>query len=285
MRWVFLLFFFSGFSALVYEVTWARKLSLIFGTDTYAISTVIAVFFAGLALGSFLLGRIVDRKGSKPLFLYGLLELGIGVYAVATPWIFKLIESIQISFWRAFEPSFGGFSLVAFALSVLGLIIPTLLMGGTLPVISKAWVTRETGVGRDVGSLYAVNTAGAVVGVFAAGFLLIAAIGVHQTIWAAAGISLLVGVIALGISRMDANERIKKQERISALAPISSKFAPISVLLAFGLAGFAAIALEVLWTRVLVMVVGGSVYAFSLVLIAFLIGIAAGSAVMAKFTD
>jgi len=287
------LFFFSGVSALIYEVTWARKLSLVFGTDTYAVATIIAVFFSGLALGSFLFGRMVDRSSriKNPLYLYGLLELGIGLYALSTPWIFKLIEGIQISFWRSFEPSFGGFSLFALLLSFLGLLMPTLLMGGTLPVISKVFMRINTNgkeqmeanekIGSSVGSLYAVNTVGAVLGVFTAGFLLIVTLGVNQAIWAAAGISLLVGVIALGLSRVNADKgRISTDVRAHQ-QPIRAH--QRSILLAFGLAGFAAIALEVLWTRVFIMVIGGSVYAFSLVLIAFLIGIAVGSAVVTRY--
>jgi len=296
-----ILFFFSGVAALIYEVTWARKLSLVFGTDTYAVATVIAVFFAGLALGSFLFGKLVDQRADtlNPLFLYGLLELGIGVYAVATPWIFKLIEGLQVSFWRTFEPSFGGFSLFAFVLSVLALIIPTIFMGGTLPAVVKTAtlinadrkrISADKKVGGVAGGLYAVNTAGAVLGVFAAGFLLIAALGVNETIWLAAVISVLVGVIAIWLSRISTDIGAHPRRADKQSLPLLGKHGYISahqrsILLAFGLAGFAAIALEVLWTRVLIMVVGGSVYAFSLVLIAFLVGISAGSAVMARFTN
>lgn len=325
-RLLYILFFFSGFSALVYEITWLRKLSLIFGTDTYAVATIVSVFFIGLGIGSWLFGRIVDsmsrmgtnskrmktndgirsnslkiRLYSDPLFLYGLLELGIGVYAAATPWIFKGIEAVQVSFWRGFEPSFGGFSAAAFFLSVVGLIVPTALMGGTLPVISKAFMRINTNekeqmdanrkVGSSVGSLYAVNTAGAVLGVFAAGFFLMAKLGVNQTIWLAAGVSLLVGVIAVWLSRtriLTNGKRIRTNsissnsfERASERISLDSRL----ILAAFAASGFAAIALEVLWTRLLVMVIGGSTYAFSLVLVAFLVGIAVGSAVISRFSD
>lgn len=288
------LFFFSGLSALIYEVTWLRKLSLIFGTDTYAVSTVIAVFFTGLAIGSYLFGKLVDQRRYtlNPLFLYGLLELGIGLYAAGTPWIFKGIEAIQIAIWRNLDPSFGYFSLWTLALSVIGLIVPTVLMGGTLPVISQ-WLMRintnekermdeKEKIGNSVGSLYGVNTAGAVLGVLAAGFWLIARLGVNETIWMAAGISVMVGVIAVWMSRMSTDDiRISTDnQRSSALNWHSS-----ALLAAYGLAGFAAISLEVLWTRMLVIIVGGSVYAFSLVLISFLIGISLGSLVVAKVSD
>ena len=305
-RLIFILFFFSGLAALVYEVVWARKLSLIFGTTTYAVSSILAVFFSGLALGSWLFGKIADKRlgwisaERFPLVLYGLLEVGIGLYAFLTPWIFKLIENLQVSFWQKFSPTYfaetssaySGFSLFTFGLSFLCLIIPTTLMGGTLPVLSKFWVRRKEEIGGGVGALYFINTAGAVLGAFLAGFLLIATIGVNETILTAAVVNLIIGGIVLYLSRIKANtaargglKRIQTNERISSFAPIRSQFAQISVLITFGLAGFAAMALEVLWTRVLVMVFGGSVYAFTVVLVAFLVGIALGSAISARLVD
>lgn len=278
-RILFVLFFLSGLAALIYEVTWARKLSLIFGTTTYAVSSILAVFFAGLALGSFIFGRWIDKKG-RPLKTYAILELGIGLYAMATPWLFKLIEGLQIAFWQRFEPAYFGFSIFTFGLSFLILIIPTTLMGGTLPVLSKFWVRREEEVGGGVGALYFINTAGAVLGAFLAGFLLIAAIGVNETILTAAVVNLLIGGIVLAFSgkRLAVREekRLEKKDQETLYA---KPYTLNPILIAFGLAGFSALALEVLWTRVMVMVFGGSIYAFTIVLVTFLLGIALGSAV------
>lgn len=242
---IYLLYFLSGLSALVYEVVWLRKLELVFGTTTYAVSTVLAVFFTGLAAGSFLFGKLVDpasriqtndkRMGTNDSFklvsirtnsllVYALLELGIGLYAVFTPWIFTGIEQAQASIWQQFAPGFGGFSLLTFGLSFVGLFVPTVLMGGTFPVAVKATtriLTNHERMGtnvissdslrigsnsRVIGLLYGLNTLGAVLGVLAAGFWLIASIGVNQTIWVAAGISLIVGVIAIYMTSVFTND-------------------------------------------------------------------------------
>lgn len=197
---IFLLFFFSGLAALVYEVAWVKKLGLIFGTTTYAVSSVLAVFFAGLALGSFLFGRLVD-KYKKPLFIYALLELGIGVYAFLTPQIFGLIKTLQISFWQATNPNYWGFSLFTLVLSVAFLIIPTTLMGGTLPVLAKFFVTKKEILGEKVGILYSINTAGAVLGVFLAGFFLIATLGVNESIYFAGVVNVLIGFVVFMLNR------------------------------------------------------------------------------------
>lgn len=283
-RLLFLLFFLSGFSALSYEVVWARKLALVLGNTVYAVSVILAVFFAGLALGSYFLGKWIDKKG-QPLKTYAFLELGIGVYAAATPWIFRLIEKLQVSF----GPTSSGFSLLTFIFSFVALILPTALMGGTLPVISKALSVERQAfrVGRDVGLLYFLNTAGAVLGAFLAGFLMIAYLGVNQTIWVAAGINLLIGIVVLASS---GEHRAFRDKRLAArgekqLTPREEKERRTlyPVLLAFFLAGFAALSLEVLWMRVLILTFGSSTYAFSTILTVFLLGIALGSFLASKF--
>lgn len=279
-RIIYLLFFFSGFSALVYEIIWARKLSLVFGLDSYAISTIIAVYFTGLALGSFIFGKLVDRTKKSPLYIYGLLEVGVGAYAALTPWLFKAIQAIQASLWLQFEPSFGQFSMISLVLSVLVLIIPTTLMGGTLPVISKFFAYKEEEVGKAIGGLYSVNTLGAVIGVFASGFLLISYFGVNQSIWIASFISVLVGIVAFRLSKETQKEVVKEKPLFQG-KPNTLKI----LLLVIGLSGFAAISVEVLLARIMVTVVGGSTYAFSLVLISFLLGISLGSALISRIID
>lgn len=285
-RLLFLLFFLSGFSALAYEVVWARKLALVFGNTVYAVSTILAVFFAGLALGSLLFGILADRT-KRPLLVYAVLELGIGFYAALTPFILKLIETLQIWLQRSFVIGYSGFSILTFFLSFIGLIVPTILMGGTLPVIARFLVRAEDERGRVVGVLYGLNTAGAVLGAFLAGFLMIASLGVNQTIWVAAIINLAIGLVALLASRGERlaargekNQTPREEERWT-LDPRPSTLNP--VLFAFFLAGFAALSLEVLWTRILILTFGSSTYAFSVILTVFLFGIALGSFLASKF--
>lgn len=283
---LFFLFFLSGFSALVYEVVWARQLGLVFGNTVYAVSTILTIFFAGLALGSLIFGWLADRK-KKLLLIYAILELGIGIYATLTPFMFKLIEILQVSFSQSFIPSYSGFSIATFSLSFLGLIMPTTLMGGTLPLMARFLVRSGEERGGIVGNLYGLNTLGAVLGAFLAGFFLIPNLGVKETIWLAAGINLLIGIIILAFSgkrQAPSVERFEKQDKGKLYPkPYTLHPRPYFILLAFALAGFAALALEVLWTRVLILTFGSSTYAFSTILTVFLLGVALGSFLASKF--
>jgi spermidine synthase len=152
---VTLCFFFSGTTGLIYEVLWTRILGLVFGHTVFAITTVLAAFMAGLGLGSYLLGGIADRN-AHPLRLYGFLEVGIGIYALITPFLFSRAEDIYIPLHRTFGLSFFAFSLLQFLLIFLILLIPTTLMGATLPVLSRFFVRsiNVLGGGRWGGDKY-----------------------------------------------------------------------------------------------------------------------------------
>jgi len=149
---IYLLFFFSGVTGLVYEVLWTRMFVLVFGATTFAISTVLTVFMAGLALGSFYFGRLIDKRG-KPLKLYALLQISIGIYALLLPFLLSLLNGIYAGIHHHLPLSFLTMSIIRFVLSFLALIIPTTLMGGTLPVLSKYIVTRREKLGLSVGNL------------------------------------------------------------------------------------------------------------------------------------
>ena len=154
---MFLCFFLSGATGLVYEVVWTRMLTLVFGATTFAISTVLTAFMAGLALGSYAGGRWADR-GSRPVMVYGVLELCIGLYALAVPGIFAGLTPLHRVIWQRLAPSFYTFSLVRFVTAEAVLIAPTFLMGATLPVLARFCVRGRGLIGADVGALYAVNT-------------------------------------------------------------------------------------------------------------------------------
>jgi len=277
----------SGMAALMYEVIWARQLTLIFGTTLYAISTVLVVFMAGLALGSLIFGRIVD-KSKNPLRIYAYLEGGIGIYVLFTPIIFALINNAQIYFAHNFSIDFTGFSLIRFGLSFIALIIPATLMGGTLPVIVKFFVRMQGELGGYVGKLYALNTLGGVLGSFLVGFALVLLLGVQGTIYLAVAINLLVAAVVFWISRNFILEPVQDFKQINAApesAPSVERKTVLLVLVAFSFAGFAALSLEASWSRVLAMILGSSVYAFSIILTTFLSGIALGSFIMSRFVD
>jgi len=301
---ILILFFFSGLASLIYEVIWAKKLGLIFGGTSYATSTILAVFMAGLALGSFLFGKIVDRlrEPKKLLFLVALLGIGEGAYAIFTPFIFELINKIQLVLVGNFSQDFSTLNmyLLRFGLCFLALILPTTLSGGTLPVLSKLLVRLKEDLGKKIALLYSLNTFGGMVGITLAGFFLIIPLGfgVNGTIYAAGAIDILVGLIFLRLYfnsktstsflslKKEMNEEIDERRRgeTSEKTTGNVKLSYL-LLIIFFFTGFTALALEVLWTRVLVLTIGSSTYAFSLILAGFLSGIALGSILIAKFVD
>ncbi|MGQ9697222.1 MAG: fused MFS/spermidine synthase [Armatimonadota bacterium] len=271
---------------MVYEVVWARMLVLIFGATVLGVSTVLATFMGGLALGSYLAGRIADRYRS-PLRLYALLEAGIGLYALVVPAVFRLVEQAYVGFYQSYLPSFVLLSLFRLGLSVGALILPTTLMGGTLPVLSRYFVRSSDRIGRGIGWLYALNTFGAVIGAFSAGFVLIPSIGLALTSLVAAGVNLVVSATALMLARRQESRELVGGRLQAGEPPREDERAiwPGAVLLASAVSGFASLVYEVAWTRGLEMVFGGSAYAFSTMLTAFLLGIAIGGAVGAQAAD
>ncbi len=287
------LFFLSGATGLVYEVVWTRMAGLVFGNTVYAVTTVLAAFFTGLALGSYLLGPIADRTRSHPR-LYGLLEIGVGLYGLCTPFLFWVVEKIYLSSYQAGRENLLLFTLFQFGLVFMVLVAPTILMGGTLPVLSRYFVRRETEIGYGVGAIYALNTAGAVVGTIGAGFLLIPVMGVSTTIWMTAILNLGIGLLSLSFSRrlpgFEAEEIVEKAVRTPRRGDehtvhLGKLYIRPTVLVAllFGLAGGASMIYEIAWTRALALVLGSSVYAFTTMLATFLIGLAGGSYAFSYF--
>lgn len=285
-RLLLLLFFFSGAAALIYEISWVRKLELIFGTTAYAVATVLAVFFNGLALGSLIFGVLADRTASKKgmrqlLVLFASLELGVAAYAILTPTFFKLISSAQVSLAQSLGYGFTGFNLATLLLSFAVLLIPSTLIGGTLPVLVRYFGAPQ--IGRKTGILYGVNTAGAVLGTILSGFVLVFFLGINGAIFTAAAVNLAVALTVLLLI-------VPKEKRTAGKAPEPTpagqdrKLARL-ILAAFFFTGFAALALEVLWTRVLILAIGTSLYSFSIILAAFILGLALGSLIISRFVE
>ncbi|RJS69151.1 hypothetical protein CW714_09020 [Methanophagales archaeon] len=190
----------SGMAALIYEVAWTRLLQLVFGTTVYAVSTMLTAFMAGLALGSWLVGRYTDRIKNH-LFAFCLLEAGIGIYGILLIPVFSVLPYSYLSIFQAFHSSFAFFSFFQFLLCFSILLVPTTLMGGTFPVVSKIYTKRMEELGKDIGNVYSINNLGAVLGSFAAGFLFIPFIGVRNTIIAAASLNFFVAILVAILSR------------------------------------------------------------------------------------
>lgn len=284
---IFILFFFSGFCALVYEVIWVRMLTLVISTAALAVTIVLSSFMAGLALGSFYFGRFIDR-GKSPLKVYACLNIGVGIYVFLFPFILSRFQNIYIAFHQHFQMTQYLSNPIRFLISFILLLLPTTLMGGTLPVMSKLLVKREDRLGWDVGSLYSVNTFGGVLGCFLTGFFLIWKLGVNETLRLSASLNILIGLIAFTLNR---NFALSQERETKTTTPPTEEGESYSnwilrlVLWVFALSGLAALAYEVFWTRIFVIFLGHTVYAFSAMLTAFLCGLAIGAWLFAKFID
>lgn len=291
---ILIIFFFSGASALVYEVVWMKMLTIAFGATALAISTILASFMAGLSLGNYWFGRLVDRS-RRPLFIYALLEFGIGIFAFLMPAIFSVLDGIYIFAYQDITQSYIGLSLIRFILSFIVLLVPTTLMGGTFPVITRFLFRRTGHLGERVSQLYSVNTLGAVVGTFTAGFFLIAALGIHEAAYLAGAINLVIAAVMLVLDRKySAKSTDDSQNSIvasDALADSNQKkqlFTPKLARLALwaiGISGFCSLAYEVLWVRALVFILDNTSHAFTTMLSAFLFGLALGSLIAARWVD
>ena len=304
-------FFLSGATGLIYEVLWARMLGLVFGATTLAVSTVLAAFMGGLALGSALAGRTGARV-SRPVRAYGLLEMGIALYALAVPFLFSLVDSLYTVIWQHLHPGFFVFSLWRFLLSCLMLLVPTTLMGATLPLLSAALVRSAGQTSTSVTRLYTRNLAGAICGSIVAGFFLLPVFGVRATIHTAAIINIIIGIVTIladrrtetsssaatanppGVPTEEALPGIEEVLLAGDVVHLATRAARVETpgdgtpgnakfwLLCAFVSGFVTISTQVAWTRILTMIVGSSTYAFSIVVALFLLGLSGGAYMIAR---
>ena len=272
------LFFCSGTSGLIYQVLWLRQLSLVFGVTVYAASTVLAVFMAGLAIGSLLAGRVVARV-RRPLAAFGAAEIFIGLLAVCTPAGLGATAVIYDTVHAALPDALAVVTAARFLCAVPVLLGPTILMGLTLPLLGASSIVRGTGAGARLSALYAANTAGALTGALLAGYELIGAIGMQRTYLAAAAVNVMVGVGALALSRGD--ERAEAQAEASASVEITDR-ARRAIAIVIALSGAASLALEIVWFRILLQFLTATTYAFTTMLATVLGGIALGGAISVR---
>ena len=192
--WIFTFFFISGATGLIYEVVWTRLLTRVMGNTHYSIATVLTMFMAGLALGSYLGGRWIDRR-NNPLALYAILEGVIGVCCLLIPSMIEWASPLFQWVYQTQTESYTQASLYRFLICGAILLFPTSCMGATLPVLSK-YVSRDSMmVGRDVGILYSFNTFGAVFGALTSAFLFMRLWGVLATIWFAAALNIGIATV------------------------------------------------------------------------------------------
>ncbi|MBX9570192.1 MAG: fused MFS/spermidine synthase [Candidatus Obscuribacterales bacterium] len=287
---VVILFLVSGLSSLIYQVIWTRSLVFVFGSTQFATSTVLSVFMAGLALGSFIAGKQSDKGKIDPFLLYGILEGLIAVWALLSPLLFNFAVPIYQSNFQHFHLNPILFGMLRYLVAAVILLPPTTCMGATLPLLSKYVTESIETAGNKVGTLYAVNTFGAVLGAMMAGFFLIPTFGLSVTTIVASAMNFAIFATVVFLwygSRKTTLEDNGKLERISTVEDTdlqSSK--EVRVLLwCFLLSGGLSMFYEVGWTRILLMVIGSTTYAFTIMLSTFLIGIFAGSFFCAKKVD
>lgn len=266
-----LCFLLSGFSALLYQTAWTREFSFIFGTSEIAVAVVLAGYMGGLALGSALAARFAPEV-RRPVLVYGALELGIALAALAIPLGMQGLTAAYVALFGHDWPTEPGamatlFRLVgAFAL----MLAPTALMGATLPLLARHAVRSDEEIGPRIGALYAVNTFGAIAGTICAGFVLLPALGLRQTVYVGALGNALVFVAAAALAR-----GLPPATEQPASRPAMANTWILPLMLVSGAVSFSY---EVLWTRLLSQILGGSLYAFATMLSSFLLGIALGSA-------
>ncbi len=287
---IYLMFFLSGAAALIYQVVWVRSLTLIFGGSHLAVTAVLSIFMAGLAIGGYAIGKYVDHV-SKPLRLYGLLELGIALFAVVFIGLMRLYPSIYVPLAQGKDNAHFYLLLIRVLFAAVALIIPTTLMGGTLPVLSRFVSNQPKDLRSYLSFLYGVNTFGAVLGAIAGGFFFLRFYTVSTTLQVAILTNVLIGLAALLLQDRAAtvlapNPSVSEVKEMSLKAgsagfsrpkTIENPFPLKLVLWGIGVSGFCALGYEVLWSRILTIVVGASVYSFTTMLVAFLAGIALGS--------
>jgi len=304
----------SGFAALLYQTAWLRQFSLVFGTSELAVATVLATYMAGLAFGAAVAARFVDEI-KRPVLVYGVLEAGIAVSALAVPLLLAIASTLYAKMLGG-QPApptsvAQGQAIFYLVVGFLVLLIPTGLMGATLPLLTRYAVRADSDVGPRVALLYATNTIGAVAGTLVAGFLLLPWLGLKATVWCGVGVNFLVfvvaAVLATRLPRTGDLPAGSDQSGRSAVAPgfvaacvrpwfdrtrswsarARTVFVeqPAWILPLILASGFNAFLYEVLWTRLLSHVLGGSIYAFTTMLAAFLTGIALGGAIAGRFAE
>lgn len=283
---VTVLFFFSGLTALVYQIVWARLLMLAFGASAFAVAAVLMAFMGGMTAGAMAAGRVVDRRTDQ-LRIYALLEFVIAGYALVLPSIIAGMSWLYVWVYQQFSPEFYVLSLLRLIVSISILLVPTAAMGATLPLLCSLVAQDRERASHRTALLYGINTLGGIVGCLGAGFILIPMIGLAGTTWAAVLGNAVIGVVALMAARMQASAPTPATELTPgpqrpprrAPGPIDEAAQTwITVVIAVtALSGFTAMIYETLWTRVLSMVIGGTVYAFTTMLAAFLSGLALGS--------
>jgi spermidine synthase len=280
-------FVLSGVAGLIYQTAWLQQFALVFGTSELALVTVLASYMAGLALGATVAGRLADRV-TRPVRLYAILELGIAATALLVPAATAAASQLQVLLLQSpglpQASEAATVSLFYLVSSWAILLVPTGLMGATLPLLVRWAVRSEEEIGRRIGVLYTANTLGAAAGALLGAFALLPTLGLRLTTWVAASINVFVFLLAALLARrLEPLEARTLPSRAPSMALDLDRLPHrTSILILMAVSGVVSFTWEVLWTRLLSQLVGGSVYAFATMLATTLLGIALGAALAAR---
>lgn len=285
----FLAVFISGWCALTYQVCWERLFIVNFGVDFYSVSAITTAFLTGLGLGALFLGRYVDRH-PNPLKVYGYLELFIGLYGIASVAIIRALYPLSLALQQRIDNIWLYF-LCAFLMVFIIMLPPTIMMGGTLPVMVKYFLRKQRDAGRTVGVLYAVNTFGSVIGAFMGAFITISLLQVDGSIYVAGLLNIVIGVVFLlrarkakAAAHATATASPVETSAPQPLAPAFSPFTRSSLLLLYLVSSAVALGWEILWFRMVSLRWQNATGGFGLVLTLYLLGIVIGSGVFAMIS-
>ena len=279
---LFVLFFISGFAALVYQTAWHRLLGLFAGADTIAASLVVGAFLLGLGIGSLVGGLVADRLSRRTALLaFAVCEVGIAIFAVISPWLYYDV------LYRHLLP-ISSSSGVIFLVVFVGLLWPTFLMGCSLPLLSKAIVQRIEGAAGLIGWLYGVNTFGAAAGAFVGGWFLIGTVGFDKAVYVGALLNLIVAAGGLLLA-LRLNPSAESRPDIGMGRGSRHDMVVVRWAALVFVSGFMIVALQIVWYRLIGVMLQSNAYSFSLVLSVFLlgdaVGLLVGSRIIASIVD
>lgn len=276
---VMTLFLFSGLISLIFQVAWLKMLLTVFGSTVWAAATLLTTFMAGLAIGSWLFGRIADRTAS-PLRLYGFLEGFIGLYGILTLFIFSKLPALYIPLYQLCGGDNFRMGLCKFILALVILLPPTICMGATLPLLARQLTHTAQTAGAGIGALYTVNTLGAVLGTLISGFYLLPLLGLRKTVLGAAVVNFIILAVILWLTRGE-TVRPAGPEPFQIDKEKNKERGWVWYL--YLVCGFTALTYEVIWNRILTLHMGSSVYAYSIMLAVYLLGVTLGAGMMSYY--
>ena len=282
--------FLSGAAALIYQITWIKRFSSLFGLHILSVSLVLGTFMAGLALGSLIFGRLSDRK--NPVLLFVILESALALFAFLFPVFFQELSDLYTFLGGFCKLSAAGIHFLRFILSFLFLIIPSTCIGGTLPVLIRIITAHIGSLGKNLGLLYALNNLGALTGCLITGFVLVKDIGISGSLTTGGILNLFNALFILILSVPGIHSGISDRGVMTQSDEkwISPKSLPrnilILLLVVFTIEGFTTLSFEVLWTRVFTeFSYDKTVYLYTVIIAGFIAGLSIGGFIISKYID